>query len=121
MYGLPESFTGEAYIGRVLASVTVYSNQLMFSFGDGASLRLESCYSVDSPGEAGTGASAVRRVPMFDGELMRLMDRRIVRASPRTNGTLQFAFENQYVLTVFDDDPRYEAYHLAWDGQELTV
>jgi len=52
---------------------------------------------------------------------MRLMDRRIVRASPQSNGTLQFAFENQCVFTVFDDDPRYEAYHLVWDGQELTV
>jgi len=66
MYGLPESFTGEAYIGRVLASVTVYSNQLMFSFGEGASLRLESCYSVGAPKRRGRVQCAAYRCSTAD-------------------------------------------------------
>jgi hypothetical protein len=119
MHGLPESFTGEAFVGRTLTSVTVYSNQVIFSFGDGASLRVESSYSVSSA-EA-VSASDVRAAPSFDPALMRLLDSRVAKVSPHADGTLHFTFENALVLAVFDDEPNYESYHLTWDGQELTV
>ena len=118
MYGLPADFTGQAFVGRMLQYVAVFSNQLVFDFDGGCIVRLESSYSHS---EVRGGTAQIFEVPHFEPKLMRILDSRVTLVSVERNGTFQLVFENGDRLTVYDPDERYEAYHLSWSGGGLIV
>ena len=118
MYGLPADFTGQAFVGRVLQYVAVFSNQLMFDFDGGCAVRLESSYSHR---EARCRTAQIFAAPHFDPKLMRILDARVTLVSVERDGTFQLTFENGDRLAFYDPDERYEAYHLSWSGGGLIV
>lgn len=119
MYGLPADFTGQAFVGRMLQYVAVFSNQLMFDFDGGCAVTLQSSYS-HRESKAGAGVR-IFEVPHFEPKLIRLLDKKVTLVSVEQNGTFQMTFENGDRLTLYDTDERYEAYHLSWNGGGLIV
>jgi hypothetical protein len=115
MNGLPESFSGEQFVGRELQHVDVCSNQLMFSFDGDCMITLMSSYEV----RGGDLPNQTERVPVpvFSKNLMLLLDRVIVAVEATNDGTCTFNFEGGHSLSIHDDVGPYEAYCLAWaDG-----
>jgi hypothetical protein len=119
MYGLPSDFNGQVFVGRMLQSIVVRSNQLVFEFDSDCWIQLESSYSHSERNER--SGARIRNVPHFDPKLMRVVDQCVSLALAEANGTFRLTFENGDSLVVYDPDPRYEAYAIGWGSGDLRV
>ena len=119
MFGLPDDFTGEMFVGRELQHVDVCSNQLMFSFDGECQIALRASYAVTRPGQL--SKLALITAPTFDASLMNLLDSKVSAVRPSSDGTCAFAFENGHTLWVYDDAGPYESYVLGWSTGGLYV
>lgn len=119
MYGLPKDFTGDFLVGRTLEAVTFTENTVHFAFDNEVSLTVES--SLKHVASSADEAPDPQPVPLRHSRLMELVGNRIRSAEAVDSGTLRLLFENEQVLSVFDDSTSYESYSIRNGGQEIYV
>ena len=62
--------------------------------------------------------SPVYEFPLSDSQLVRVLGSHVREIACDTDGTLELLFSNGYLLTVYANSPKYEAYTLLIDGKE---
>jgi hypothetical protein len=125
MYGLPENFDGDMFVGHTIELVCFSANQVAIHFGDDLSLVIAGEFSlaaggavVSGAGDEGVGSESTLTARH---ELARLVGAKIARARGTRDGTLTIECESGDVLQVFDVSPMYESYTISHRGQVLIV
>ena len=125
MYGLPEDFDGEMFVGRTIEQVCFTANQVAIHFDDDMNLVIEGEFSLAG---AGAGVSGAGDEGVHSGStatprhaLARLVGAKVVRARGTRDGTLTIECESGDVLQVFDVSPMYQAYTISHRDQVLIV
>ncbi|HWA94406.1 MAG TPA: DUF6188 family protein [Terracidiphilus sp.] len=120
MYGLNEDVDLEFLDGRELIQLCVGVHQLIFNFDELVTISVEGKFSYfDSDHEA-----VLQPTPQTSTSIARtaaLLGSSIKKYTSAADGTLILEFSNQHRLTLFDSDPRFEAYTIKSPGRTIVV
>jgi hypothetical protein len=113
MFGLPENFDANGFIGKTLEIVTFGQYNTSLTFSDG--------YLVDIEGKISINSGAPVDLPDSLPQLYPLINHTIQRAQASANGTLTLIFENETALHILDSNDHFESYQLTLGSKELIV
>jgi hypothetical protein len=121
MYGLPDNFDPNVFVGRTLERLSFTTNTLRLSFDGDISIIVES--EVRHEGRDGRGAEWVdsNAVPVTESRMMHLLGIVIARAEVAGRGTLVLEFTNGHTLRCVEDSDEYECYQLRIGATEIIV
>ena len=119
MYGLPDGFNANRFVGHTLEQVCFSENTVDLCFDQRVSVTIESSLSVAAD-ETGMAPERVR-VPVSESRLMQLLGAMVVSAEATNDGTLTLRFSNGYTVACYDDMPQYESYRLTFGDEEIVV
>jgi hypothetical protein len=115
MYGLPDNFTADFVVGRVLEMICFAKHHVTLHFDGNVSVTIRSAFSVT------TGQQVCMVViPCNESNLMQLLEARVIEAAGTTDGTLTMNFMGGEVLKVYDNSRQYESYEIR-QGESVTV
>lgn len=117
MYGFPPSHAFAALIDQKLTQLRVGVYQIQLVFDGDLTLSIQSTFthSVAPPSDPAEDFS----FPRSGSTLTSLLGSKVTSAITSPPESLTIAFSNGESLTVYDDDPHYEA--LSFSGPGFTV
>jgi Family of unknown function (DUF6188) len=119
MYGLPPDFDATPFVGRTLTVVSFSANTVGLTFDGDVAITVLGSYSQTEAG--GVGRDQVIHIPVTQSQLMRLAGSSVVAARGAADGSLELLFDNGQAVTVYDDMPHYEAYHVRIGSRLIVV
>ena len=114
MYGLPDDFDPQPFVGRELAEVAFFTNIVNFRFvlnyvdsQADITVTTESAFVF----RRNSGTEGLRyEVPVHSSEVMESIGKVVVSASGTRDGTLTLTFDNGMIIQFIDDQAPYESY-----------
>jgi len=118
MYGLPDDFPAEVFVGTTLQEISFLEYQVRFFFGEALAITVEASFShaTDASGKGMT----VHYVPVLSSGVMALTGHTVSAAVGARDGTLTLTFDNGNALAFYDSTPTYEAYSIKI-GQRVII
>ena len=115
MYGLPEDFSCEFFVGSTLEMLCFNANQIYLHFEKQTRVCVEATYSLAPSGND----PKVFDVPNVNTDLFKLIEHSITSASGTRDGTLTLVFDNDLVFRRYDSEGNFECYNIK-HGDEVT-
>jgi len=117
MYGLPNDFNFDFFIGLTLEMVCVNANQIYLHFDRDVSLTIEDAYSLQ---DERFDILSQLRAPEVRLDLFALIERSLVSATGEKSGTLILGFDNGAIFRCYDLSDQYESYRIT-NGNQVTI
>lgn len=118
MYGLPENIDLRFLENAELLQVCIGVHELVLRFQDDIAITVMGKFLHESTAQA---ASPNASLAHFASTLTTLLEAKIVKVEATTDGTLRLCFSNKHRLTLYDDNPQYEAYTLTHGLRTIVV
>lgn len=118
MNGLPENFTGEVFLGKVVEMICFNANQIYLHLSGKVSIVIEGEFSHET--WQGNGVEHIK-VPVRSSGLMSLLEVSIVTVKIKDDRHLVLEFSDQQRLTIWDSSAQFETYKIVIDGKEMIV
>ena len=118
MYGLPKDFNGSIFVKKEMIQVCFNANQMIVHFEEGLSV-----ISMGSFGRASgkRDREIVHELPVTSSDIMELLGHVVMEALVEENGILRLRFDNEQILTFYNDKPNYESYHIQMGKRTIIV
>lgn len=125
MYGLPESFDADIFVGRSVEQVCFAANQVAIHFDDDLHVVIQGEFSLKTAQGQVSGAIDDSVSPdtsvMPHHCLVCIIGAKVARADGTKEGTLTLSCESGEVLQLVDASPMYEAYTISHRGETWIV
>jgi hypothetical protein len=117
MYGLPENFRCDFFLGRRVVEVCIAAYTIFVHFDRKVLISIRGAYAVHT---SLLFRSQQVSVPEIDLSLFEVIGRSVMSARAEHGGTLSLRFDNELLLQCFDD-PHYESYVIQNGKKEIIV
>ncbi len=119
MYGLPNNFDPQIFVGRQLETVTYAVNVIVLAFADGLTVSVSGSLPYRVAGDAGVGE--VDRPPVLRTGLVVLVGRTVLAFDLKSPRELSLRFKGGGSITLLDDADTYECYLISTGDREIIV
>src|SRR5437868_7710552 len=118
LYNLPTNFDGRFLVGKKLELICFGAHQIYFHFSSDILITVESAYSCRQKSEAASGRI---RLPVSQSDLMKLLERAVIRVIGDSTGTLIIEFDDGNLLAFYDTSEQHESYSIKNGDQTIIV
>ena len=118
MYGFPNDFDPQVFVGRELETITYAVNVIVLAFADRLTVSASGSLSYRVANDAETG---VDRPPVIRTSLVNLVGRTVLAAELKSARELVLEFDGEGSVTLLDDADTYECYLITIGDREIIV
>ncbi|HLQ15028.1 MAG TPA: hypothetical protein VK256_04125 [Candidatus Eisenbacteria bacterium] len=118
MYGLPNDFDPQIFVGRRLETVTFAVNVIVLAFGDQLTVTILGSLPYFPAGDV---EIRVDRPPVSSTSLVSVVGRNVVAFDLKSPRELILEFEGRASITLLDDSDSYESYLIKTGKREIVV
>ena len=118
MYGVPKDLPLQRFLGDFLAQVSLGVNGVHFHFGKSGTISVEGKWDLRDP----SGKIIDKAMEHADRDAYRLhfiFNANVSSYSIDAPRSFSLTFATGHTLTVYDDTPQYESFHIQPDGIDV--